>query len=130
MTVCDEWTRQKRRGVNVRHCTTEASENRGEKDRMNKAARDKKKEDMGVFGSVILCECICLDARWRGSGKGTVGYLHMNCIQTQLHALWPSVYVQLVKHAECARVYTCVCLLCCAHASTCVRACVCKAELG
>ena len=53
MTVCDEWTRRKRRGVNVRHCTTEVSEKRGKRE--DEQERQRLKEGRGGCGGGDEC---------------------------------------------------------------------------
>ncbi len=108
MTVCDEWMRQKRRGVYVRHCITEVSEER-EKESINKGGRGEKRGWVHV-----------------GLEVGVVAHeLHTKAptCTLPLH-LCPACQACRVLTRECVCVFVFVCAL--AH----VRACVCKAEVG
>ncbi len=58
MTVCDEWMKRKRRGVNVRRCTTEVSEEREKREKEKE--RERRKEGMDVCGGRIVPVCVCV----------------------------------------------------------------------
>lgn len=106
MTVCDEWTRRNRRGVNVIHCTTEVSEEKEKRE--NEQGMQRRKEGMGVCGGGASV-CVC-------KGERVVAHeLHTKAP----HALCPCVYVLLVRHAEHACAYACVCLCSCVRTGVC-----------
>lgn len=116
MTVCDEWMRQKRRAVNVRHCTTGVSER---KKRENEHGRQRRKEGMGVCGGGVVRVCVCV---------------YVWVVAHELHTKAPTCTLPLCLCPDCQAcsvcVYLCVCVCIFVCALACVLACVCKAEIG